>query len=161
MEVIRRRGRERSAFAAFVHDIEPRLRQALVATYGPVDGSEATADALSWAWEHWGRLADVDNKTAYLYRVGQSATRRFQSRPFPPAMIAEAVTDHPDLAPELLPALERLSAQQRTIVLLVHAYGWRQSEVAAVMDLNPSTVREHLNRALTRLRSDLEVHDAH
>jgi hypothetical protein len=55
----------------------------LVATYGPADGREATVDALSWAWEYWSRLCHVDNKLGYLYRVGQSAVRRFGSRPVP------------------------------------------------------------------------------
>lgn len=69
-------------------EVEPRLLDALVATYGPVDGREATVDALSWAWEHWDRLGDVSNKVGYLYRVGQSATRRFVVRDNPlPASI--------------------------------------------------------------------------
>jgi hypothetical protein len=38
-----------SEFSAFVRRTEPRLLQALVATYGPVDGREAAVDALSWA----------------------------------------------------------------------------------------------------------------
>jgi RNA polymerase sigma factor (sigma-70 family) len=160
MRVATEREQTVAAFTQFVGEYEPRLRQALVAAYGPVDGSEATADALSWAWEHWGRLADIVNKPAYLYRVGQSATRRFLGRPLPPGLVVEAEAAAPDLSPELLPALGRLSIQQRTVVVLVHGYGWRQSEVAELLEINPSTVREHLNRALDRLRTDLEVSDA-
>ena len=74
---------ERVEFTAFVRAVEPRLLHALVAHYGPVDGREATVDALSWAWENWTRLVDVDNKVGYLYRVGQSATRRYAARPVP------------------------------------------------------------------------------
>jgi hypothetical protein len=43
---------QRPEFEAFVHDVEPRLRRALVAAYGFERGREATADALSWSWEH-------------------------------------------------------------------------------------------------------------
>ena len=67
----------REEFSAFVRKTEPKLLQALVATYGAVDGREATVDALSWAWEHWCRLEGVTNQVGYLYRVGQTATRRF------------------------------------------------------------------------------------
>ena len=67
----------------FVRDVEPRLLQALVAAYGPREGREATVDALSWAWEHWDRLGPIANKVGYLYRVGQSATRRYSSRAIP------------------------------------------------------------------------------
>ena len=52
----------RSEFAVFVREVEPRLLQALVSAYGPRDGREATVDALSWAWEHWDRLGQIDNQ---------------------------------------------------------------------------------------------------
>lgn len=147
-------------FERFLAEVEPRLRRALVATYGPVDGREATGDALSWAWEHRERMAEIRHPVAYLYRVGQSAVRRFGPRPLPVDALAKAAGEFPELSPELWPALGRLSAQQRTIVLLVHAYAWTQAEVAALLEINPSTVREHLNRALARLRQELVVPDA-
>jgi hypothetical protein len=84
--------------------VKPALLQALVATYGPVDGREATVDALSWAWEHWDRLADVDHPVGYLYRVGQSATRRFLPRPVPARLAEILETQFPDVEPRLLPA---------------------------------------------------------
>lgn len=149
----------RVEFATFVREIEPRLRHALVAHYGPVDGREATVDALSWAWEHWDRLAEIDNKLGYLYRVGQSATRRFVPRPPPTGWSAEHSPPMPDIEPGLVPALAELSAQQRTAVVLVHAFGWSQTEVAHLLGVTVSTVREHISRGLTRLRSRLEVCD--
>lgn len=50
----------RSEFAALMRNVEPRLLQALVSVYGPRDGREAPAEALSWAWEHWDRLGPID-----------------------------------------------------------------------------------------------------
>ncbi len=74
--------------------------------------------------------------------------------------IAEILeTQFPDVEPRLLPALARLSEQQRTVVVLVHGYGWRQAEVARLLSVNASTVRDYLNRALDRLREELEVSD--
>jgi DNA-directed RNA polymerase specialized sigma24 family protein len=146
-------------FEAFVGRVKPGLLQALVATYGPVDGREATVDALSWAWEHWDRLVDVDHPVGYLYRVGQSATRRFLPRPVPARLAEILETRFPDVEPGLLPALARLSEQQRTVVVLVQGYGWRQAEVARLLGVNASTVRDYLNRALDRLRDELEVSD--
>ena len=147
-------------FSAFVDRVEPGLRQALVATYGPVDGREATVEALSWAWENWGRLDGVDNKLGYLYRVGQTATRRFAATAIPQRPLRDLGTTMADVEPGLIPALETLSRQQRSVVLLVHAHGWSQADVARVLDVNPSTVREHLTRGMNRLRNELEVHDA-
>jgi DNA-directed RNA polymerase specialized sigma24 family protein len=160
MVVSARKPRIPADFAALLRDVEPKLRHALVASYGPADGREATVDALSWAWEHWDRLKEIDNKVGYLYRVGQSAVRRFGSRPVPLEFLRAVESRMPEITPELVPALARLSLQQRTVAVLVYAYGWSQADVAELLNVNPSTVREHLNRAVDRLRADLEVADA-
>ena len=73
MGVQHQRSPNSDGFESFVERVKPGLLQALIATYGPVDGREATVDALSWAWEHWDRLSDFTNPGGYLYRVGQSA----------------------------------------------------------------------------------------
>jgi predicted RNA polymerase sigma factor len=83
MGVLARGSDERCRFEAFVTSVKPALVQALVATYGPVDGREAAVDALSWAWENWHRVAGMEHPVRYLYRVGQSATRRFLPKPVP------------------------------------------------------------------------------
>ena len=160
MELLHDPAPDVEAFDAFVDRIEPGLRRALVATYGPVDGREATVEALSWAWEHWDRLAQVDNESAYLYWVGQSSVRRFAATAVTPKFSRAISDEMPDVEPGLLPALDSLSPQQRAVVLLVHAHGWSQAEVGRMLDINPSTVREHLNRVTTRLRDQLEVNDA-
>ena len=152
---------EPAVFAAFVRDVEPRLRRALVASFGPVEGRAATVDALSWAWEHWDHIEGANNKLGYLYRVGQNAARRNGSRARPGGFEASDEQRLPDLEPALLPALAKLSAQQRTAVLLVHGYGWSQTDVADLLDVNVSTLREHLARALIRLRTTLGVNDVY
>jgi DNA-directed RNA polymerase specialized sigma24 family protein len=146
-----------TAFAAFVEQSEPRLRRALVATYGPVVGRDATVDALSWAWEHWDRLAPMSNPIGYLYRVGQSAAQhhRTELRPAPPSVVGV----ESDPTPELAPALARLSEQQRAAVVLVHGYAMSQREAADTLGIAVSTLREHLDRGMTRLRDELEEHD--
>ncbi len=150
--------RRTDGFAAFVDAAEPRLRRALVATYGPVIGRDATVDALSWAWEHWERVEPMQNAVGYLYRVGRTAARRHLTAT--PLVLPSAVADgEPDPMPELAPALARLSEQQRAVVVLVHGYAISQREVADLLDLAVSTVREHLARAMTKLRDELEDRD--
>ena len=53
----------------------PRLRTALIAAYGPDAGADAAAEAMAYGWEHWTRLAEMENPAGYLFRVGQSAAR--------------------------------------------------------------------------------------
>ena len=151
---------EPAVFAAFVRETEPRLRRALVASFGPVEGRAATVDALSWAWEHWDRIEGVSNKLGYMYRVGQNSARRNGSRAQPGRFGASDEQRLPNVEPALLPALAKLSVQQRTAVLLVHGYGWSQTDVADLLDVNVSTLREHLARGLIRLRTTLGVNDA-
>jgi DNA-directed RNA polymerase specialized sigma24 family protein len=148
-------------FEDFVAETESRLRIALMATYGPLDGQTAALDALSWAWEHWDKVRSMANPIGYLYRVGQTAARRQRARPIP---IDEATfRDHgiPEINPELIPALAQLSAQQRTTVMLVHAFGWTIRDVARMLELAPSTIQTHLERGLERLRHQLEERDEH
>jgi RNA polymerase sigma-70 factor (ECF subfamily) len=144
-------------FDEFVGRVEPRLRVALVAAYGPRDGRTATHDALSWAWEHWARVRSMENPVGYLFRVGQSATRRLAVHPIPVDPVGTDADEAQGVSPELVDAVRRLPLQQRTVVVLIHAFGWTQRDVAGVLEINPSTVREHLDRATARLSHDLEV----
>jgi DNA-directed RNA polymerase specialized sigma24 family protein len=151
-------------FERFVALVEPRLRVALVAAYGPHNGRAATVDALSWAWEHWVRLRSMENPVGFLFRVGQSASRLWAVRPIPLDGRSGHVTEPPadeglGISPELAAAVRDLPTQQRTVLMLVHAFGWTQRDVARMLEINPSTVREHLDRALARLSHDLEVRD--
>jgi RNA polymerase sigma factor (sigma-70 family) len=144
-----------AGFSDFVTAVEKRLRLALVATYGPQDGSVAALDALSWAWEHWPRVQEMSNPVGFLYRVGQSSIRRSRRRPIPIDNTTFRAHGIPEINPELIPALGRLSAQQRTAVMLVHAFGWTVREVAQTIGVAPSTVQTHIERGLDRLREQL------
>ena len=146
-----------AAFDAFVGEHEPRLRIALVATYGPDHGREATAEALAWAWEHWDRARQLDAPVSYLYRVGQSRTRRLRRRA-PALGFADVVRDRvPWVEPALAAALDGLSSQQRLCVVLIHVEQWTHAEVAALLRVGRSTVQTHAERGLERLRDALEV----
>lgn len=103
-------------FEEFVAADGPRLRAGLVAAYGPQVGGEAAADALAHGWREWDRIGRMANPTGYLYRVGQSASRRYLR----PAgyLPATAQPGLPDFEPGLAPALERLTEAQRTCVVL-------------------------------------------
>jgi len=156
--------RRRSDFDAFVSAVEVRLRSALIATYGPVDGRAAAVDALSWAWEHWDKVRGLDNLIGYLYRVGRTAARRDRAGAVR-ASDRGLHIDDPSVSPELVAALANLSAQQRTAVMLVHAFGWTHRETAELLEMIPSSVQTHVERGLSRLRDQVdqyrEHHDEH
>jgi DNA-directed RNA polymerase specialized sigma24 family protein len=145
------------AFAVFFAGAEPTLRRALVAAYGP-DGRDGAADALAYAWEHWARVGAMANAAGYLYRVGQSRMRWYRRRPT--GVRPESAPDPPGerlFEPGLGAALDQLSRQQRVAVVLCHGFGLTHREVAALLGVAPSTVQNHVERGVAKLRARLEV----
>ena len=54
-------------------------------------------------------------------------------------------------------ALSKLKQKDRMIVTLCVVEGYKSHEVAAIMSMNPSTIRSRLNRSLAKMREYLEV----
>lgn len=140
-------------FEAFVREVEPRLRRALVAAYGFEDGRDATAEALAYAWEHWDRVHVMANAPGYLFRVAQTRRPRLRRRAL---FDTSGWADHP-FEPGLPRALARLTRRQRLAVVLVHGYGYTLHEVADLAGIRPTTVQNHAGRGLARLRDALGV----
>jgi DNA-directed RNA polymerase specialized sigma24 family protein len=147
---------DEAEFRAFFSVAEPRLRRALVAAYGPERGREAAAEGLAFAWEHWSELRTMNNPIGYLYRVGQSRTRPRKTR----AVFGRPDAREPWVEPGLAAALARLSERQRVAVVLVHGFGWSLREVADLTGIAPTTIQNHVERGLARLRAALEALDA-
>lgn len=146
------------SFDAFVRTNGERLTRALVAAYGPVDGSEAAQGALCYCWENWSRIHLMDNPVGYLYRVGQTEARRNRT-----SLVVFNTDDVPSDQPEpsfepgLLNGLRALTESQRMAVLLIHGHGYRLGEVADLLEISISTLRNHLRRGLEKLRLELGV----
>ena len=140
-------------FSSFVARVEPRLRRVLVAMCGVEAARDAAAEALAYAWQHWDRVSVMGNPEGYVYRVARSRARPRRVRPVFP----DAPTSVPEVEPGLPRALSELPERQRVAVLLVHGWDWTHDEVAEVMGVSVSTVRNHLARGLVRLRALLKV----
>jgi RNA polymerase sigma factor (sigma-70 family) len=139
-------------FEAFVREVEPRLRRALVAAFGPEQGRDAAAEALAYAWEHWDRLSGLANLPGYLFRVGQTRGRRRRRQP----VLHEAPSaGEYRFEPGLPAALATLTQRQRLAVVLVHGYGYTLREVAELTGLRRTSVQNHAERGLARLRAAL------
>ena len=143
------------SFTEFVRDVEPRLKHALVAAFGPEVGIEATRDALAVGWERWEEVREKANPAGYLFGVGRNKARRRLRRhrvfPVPPA-------DHdPWVEPALPEALRRLSERQCLAVMLLHGYDWTHAEVAELMGVSLSTVQQHEVRGMAKLRRTIGV----
>lgn len=144
-------------FTEFARTVGPRLRQALIARFGPVRGVEATEEALVYGWRHWDRVRTMNNPARYLYRVGQTRGRHRGRGHREPTFPAVPSNYEPWVEPGLPAALRGLSEKQRTVVVLVHSFEWSQTEVAELLGIGKTTVQKHLERALTKLQEALGV----
>lgn len=136
-------------FSWLVSEAEPRLRDVLVALYGPERGREATVEALNWAWETEyspDRPASLET-LRHLYRLAQRRSSLLRARPgfdIPPG--------HVDwLEPELGAMLSFLPRSDRMAAMLVGGAGWSAEEVAAVLSISPSRAAKHTERGLGML----------
>lgn len=150
---------DRESFTTFVEDTGWRIQAALAASFGRQTGLDAAADALAYGWEHWDRISTMENPAGYLYTVGRDRARRAQRRL---VSVPAGQLDHvpsqdvpPMVEPGLEAALAALSDRQRAVVLLVHGAEWNLNEVARLLDLNRGSVKQHLDRGMTKLRSHL------
>ncbi len=95
----------------------------------------------------------MTHPVAYLFRVGQSKSRR-RKQAFLPWSGHDTI---PDIEPGLVPALSQLSRMQASSVWLVHVCGWSHAETAEALEITPSTVATHASPGLGALRGHLGV----
>ncbi len=144
------------SFVTWARDAEPRVRQALTAGFGPQVGRDATADAFAHAWEHWSDVETKANPVGYVFGVGRNLARQASRRR---PLVFPDVQPHrmPDVEPGLPAALAGLPERQRVVVTLLHGYDWTMKEVAELLGIEKTSVQNHAERGLSRLRQDLGV----
>lgn len=144
-------------FDAFVADVQDKVRRTLIPVAGTEAARQATVDALVHAWRNWERVRVMENPAGYVYTVARSRLRA--EKPIGVALPADlaAPGGDPVIEPKLVPLLAALPERQRVAVYLVHGCRWPVPEVAALMDVSVSTVRNHAERGMAKLRRDLEV----
>jgi RNA polymerase sigma-70 factor (ECF subfamily) len=143
------------SFTDFLERHGPRLRHAFIARYGPEVGSEVMGDVAVYAWEHWPEVSGKINASGWLYRVGQSRSRRYFRRPL--RLPRPRLDGETTIEPSLPGLLEKLPDKQRTAVLLTQAFDYTVREAAEVLGVAPSTVQQNVERGLRRLRSEMGV----
>jgi DNA-directed RNA polymerase specialized sigma24 family protein len=141
-------------FDEFVRRHERRIWQALVPLVGPEAAADAVADALAGLWPAWDRVGAMANPAGYVYTVARRNALRTSPSGLLPVADRSAL---PEIEPSLVPALAALSAMQRQVVYLVEGFGWGLTDVARMLDVSVSTVRNHRARALVRLRELMKV----
>jgi RNA polymerase sigma factor (sigma-70 family) len=127
---------------------------------GPFDAPDVVSDAVIRAMtsKNW---PSVENPRAYLYRsVLNEARMHHRSTMRRRAREQRSYRDEPsfipEVRPEVLEAVGRLSPRQRATVFLTYWEGLTPAEVAARLAVTEGSVKRHLARARHRLRGLLD-----
>jgi RNA polymerase sigma-70 factor (sigma-E family) len=131
-------------------------------TGSPSQAEDIAVEALGRAFAHWGRVRQMAHGQAWVMRVttnlviGQARRRRVrdsaQVPPEPPQPdVAEAVARRLDLTATLL----TLPRRQQQAVTLRYLADMPEAEVAAAMGVSAGSVKKHLSRGLTAMRTTL------
>lgn len=135
---------------------------------------EATQETFVRAWQRLGTLKDDERLAPWLFGIGRHITleaRRNRIR-HPEAPIDDAHENVPDaLTSEITPeslllsreagarlthALQRLSNDRRTVLLLRADHGLPYDDIARVLDWSLAKVKVEIHRARAQLRKHLE-----
>lgn len=147
------RGSDDPRVAALFSQFEPKLRQALFAYAGPADVDDAIGETFAHLCSDPDRILAMENPRGYLYRVARDKARG--NRRLTPNLPPVTHALQPDVVPELVPALARISPNQRTAVFLAAGLGWPWRDIGEFLGTSESTARNHYRRGIQKLRADI------
>ncbi|CAN5866948.1 SigE family RNA polymerase sigma factor [soil metagenome] len=119
---------------------------------------EATDEAMTRALRHWKTVAAAANQPGWVYRVAHNwAVDQIRRRGRWRRLSPEAPVWQPTVPdPPVFAAVSALPYDQRAVVVLRLVEDWSERDVALALGIAPGTVKSRLNRALARLRQELE-----
>ena len=134
--------------------------------------ADAVQDAFVAAWIHLRGLRDPDRFEAWFQRLLVHACRRAANRRRRRFQVeiraaTEAVTVTSDaqqqiaLRDQLERGFDRLSTDQRTVLVLRHYVGLSMPEMSEVLGVPLGTVQSRLNRAAQSMRAVLAADERH
>ncbi len=166
------RASDREAFACLFHRLRPALVRYVHRQLGDAAAAhDVVQDVFAALWERRTELDPALSIQALLYRMARyrvlnharaRRVREAHARRLAAAPAAEPPPD-PDagaLAERLRAWIAALPERQREAIELTRFAGLSHQQAAAVMDVSPRTVNNHLVRALARLQRQLEAYQS-
>lgn len=134
------------------------LRTAYVVLHDHGRAEEVTQEAFLRLYERWGQASTYDHPAAWVRTVAvRDAIRRAERERR--QVVTLQLVDHgthdrlPDL--DLFGAVATLPPRQRAAVALYYLEDRPVDEIARLMEVSPSTVKQHLFQARERLGTSL------
>jgi RNA polymerase sigma-70 factor, ECF subfamily len=173
--VVRAASGDRDAFTALVGDAFDRLHRVARLILRSDDlAADAVQEALVSAWLHIRAVRDPDRFDAWLHRLVVHAcyreARRLRRRGIveihvnafeaPASFGAPAAVDAAGDVVErdqLARGFQRLTPEQRAVLVVHHYLGLSDAEAARVLDIPVGTLKSRLSRATSALRAALDA----
>ena len=151
---------ERPSEAWLYRSHSTRLVRFATALVGPSDAADVVSDAMVSLLKS-GQLAVADRPVPLLYRAVYAKARSFQRSGFRRRVreqrFAERVSvQDPELRPDVVEAVVRLSPQQRACVYLTYWEDLTPGDISERLGIGEGTVKRYLARARVRLRGVLD-----
>ena len=154
----------KEAFCSLYGKYKDRLyRYALYRLNDPTEAEDAVSECVLAAWQSIGSLRSEKAFGSWIFRILSNCcasrikeligTRENLERIYNSGAVSESVP--PSLPVELAEALSQLNDGERDIVLLSIIGGLSSTEIAALTDLAPGSVRSKLSRSLAKMREFL------
>ena len=138
--------------ALYRDEYDGMVRLAFTIIGNTAEAEEIVQDSLI---EVFRRYDDIRQPGAYLRCavISRCRTALHRRRTAPIEMIGTLDLSHE--AGELWDVLEKLTGDQRIVVVLRYYGGYRAAEIASMVGMPAATVRSHLHRALALLKKEL------
>ena len=170
MEVPVRRSPSEDKFkASYEAHVRTLLGYALRRTATPADAADVVAETMLTAWRRIDIVPDEPDTVLWLYGVARNViandhrTQRRQRRLAEKLrsqldeMLEDPPISDPAVAAQVTAAMQSLTAMEHEVLTLTAAEQLSPAEIAVVLEMNQNTVRTHLHRARTKLRSALDT----
>lgn len=161
------------AAAAFIATAGPRSfesfyamhRTGLVRALGVALGdpglaAEAVDEAMTRAVQRWDTVSGYGKPEGWVYRVAYNwATSRFRrlkrDRTYAPRLARPDSMFDPGFDPDVQDALDALSPDHRSVLVLRYFYDWDVQTTATALGVSPGTVKSRTSRALEQMAAAL------
>lgn len=157
----------RARFDEFVEDEHERLYKALYFVTGSrEDAEDLSQDAFLALWERWDRIDQIQDPTAYLFRVAMNGFRARRRRAaialrrLVPVRAERDAFVEAEMRADVRALLLGLSPRQRAALLLVDLLEYPSEQAARILRVRPSTVRNLASQGRRALRATEGARDA-
>ena len=151
---------DESGFRSFYERLQPRAVSVARRLLGDSALAEDTAaEAFARAYARWEKVRQHPNPDAWLLRVvGNIAVDYLRRDSRKPLLGVDPVRTDPSgdaaaLRIDLTDAMQHLSGRQQEVIVLRYLIDLPEEEVAAALGMSNGSVKTHLHRATTKLRT--------